>query len=230
MGIYIMKKYYLMFSILILLLTFGCFSNRSEMHSGPPEWYLNPRFDESIIEGMGAANNKRETILLALCDLAQQIDVRINNHIKQVIEESGLFLEETQRVNEINEVLSSQLFGKIEVQSIYKSFFEQIGQGEKAIQQSNNEFVGRLIYTDGEKKLRYSLIQSETGIGEEVENEYHIEFSERNCSMKDIISELKIEGYSIKEEYNTGQFYIGISIDAKKINKITEDAVVNRKK
>jgi len=47
--------------------------------------------------------------------------------------------------------------------------------------------------------------------------------------MKDIISELKIEGYSIKEEYNTGQFYIGISIDAKKINKITEDAVVNRK-
>lgn len=69
---------------------------------------------------MGAANNKRETILLALCDLSQQIDVRINNHIKQVIEESGLFLEETQRVNEIKKVLSSQLFGKIEVQSIYK--------------------------------------------------------------------------------------------------------------
>jgi len=47
-----------------------------------------------------------------------------------------------------------------------------------------------------------------------VENGYHIEFSERNCSMQDIISELKIEGYSIKEEYNTGQFYICISIEA----------------
>ena len=98
--------------ILLPLIFFSCgFLNTGKR---PPEWIYSDNKSDKIIQSIGIAKNKNESILNALVDLSNNIDLQYQSYGNDI------------------QWLSEKAFGKVKIKGFTKSFFEDSGVGDSA--------------------------------------------------------------------------------------------------
>ena len=113
-----MKSFYLV--ILTAFVIFGCGSHRSgsteESSSNMPEWFSNREVSEDVYFGVGMAKKQNPSLGLksatqrARDDIAQQISVKVENLMKDFMQESGV--GENAQSLEFTESVSKQVVSK----------------------------------------------------------------------------------------------------------------------
>ena len=113
-----MRSYYL--AILSTLMFFGCASQRSgsteETTSDIPEWFINREVTDDVYYGVGMAKKQNPSLGLksatqrARDDIAQQISVKVENLMKDFMQESGI--GENAQSLEFTESVSKQVVSK----------------------------------------------------------------------------------------------------------------------
>ena len=181
--------------ILLPLIFFSCDSNTGKK---PPEWIHSINKSDQIIQSIGIAENKNESILNALIGLSNQIETQIQSNGND------------------NQMLSEIAFGKVKIKGSTKSVVEEVGVGDSAVISQYFSSVGELTFSDGNKWLIYKN-STEESTGKESSINHSFEIIETNCALKDLIEELNSIGCNFEFYSDDNRHYTLIEYEKKKL-------------
>ena len=178
-------------NIILILTTLMFLSCSSSNETQPPKWIHSLNNSDKIIEAVGIAESKHESILNVMYDLSSIINSEVRQMIKNDIEStSGNKLD---FLNKTIKSTSESLFGKVKIKGLTKNFREESGVGESIKELEYFERVSELTFSDGNKSLIYKNFTEESA-GKESSIKHHFEMVEQNCTLKDLIDELNSVG------------------------------------
>ena len=180
--------------ILTTLMFFSCYSSKVTQ---PPKW-IDLNDSDKIIEKIGVAESKHESILNAMYELSSFIKTEVKSKIIDSTYVNKLDFHKERRSSHSSETL----FGKVKITGLTKDFSEEVGVGDSIEVSHYFESVIELTFTDGNKNLIYKNYFSKSwktrlyhvGDGKNTVLKHHFEITEDNCTLKDLIEELNDNG------------------------------------
>ena len=189
--------------ILLPLIFFSCDSNTGKK---PPKWTHSIDKSDIIIQSVGIAESKHESILNVMCELSNIIHSEVEQIIKK--EYDSTYVNELDFSNETISSTSEMLFGKVTINALLKDYREEVGIGDQAEISKHTELTEELSFSDGHNQLLYKSFFTEKSSEIDTSFSHYFEMIEKNCTLKDLIDELNSVGcefdfYSDNENYYT---------------------------
>ena len=165
--------------ILLPLIFFSCDSNTGKK---PPKWTHSIDESDIIIQSVGIAENKNESILNALIELSNLIQTQIETQIIETqIEDSVSGFSDSSHFDfkSFLKTMTDQTFGKVEVSGTFTELQNESGVYE-------TKATSQMSYNSDNKSMLYKRYY----INVEKGKKHHFEIFEENCTLKDLIDEL----------------------------------------
>ena len=187
--------------ILLLGLGFG--------QSQEPDWWFNPGCDNDYHCAKYTGYSLAGTLLGALSYFSGDGDMYMNRIIGR---ENDSY---TDNYKNILESISDFEIGNINIENLTTRIIEESGLGDESSYSDtfkNTSSLTAIINDESNQAISIQRTIQESGLGNESEYQDHINVSLLNCSIMDLINELKLNGAIIKWDVVDFRYYILLSI------------------
>ena len=197
--------------ILLPLIFFSCDSNTGKK---PPKWTHSIDESDIIIQSVGIAENKNESILNALIELSNLIQTQIETQIIETqIEDSVSGFSDSSHFDFTSSILKTmtvQTFGKVEVSGTFTELQNESGVYE-------TKAISQMSYNSDNKSMLYKRYYSNVEKGKKSSIQHHFEIFEENCTLKGLIDELINSGCNFEFYSNNDNYYTLIGYEKKRL-------------
>jgi len=176
--------------LILLSLLFVIAFSTSPVRNAPPKWINSIggidglKVTDNIKYVVGTGDGLTEALMNGLVQLCGLIHTNVKSNIKDEKFTSEFNTPECK-------------IGKVQIQSMVKQAIEQFGKGDTALANEMYSSTYKMSYLNGDEKIVIKEYIEE--VSEEFN--YHYEMTSSNCSISDVITELKTQGVSIEDNY-----------------------------